>query len=128
MEKIYIRPVSNRHYVPLALISEARMPKDAVKFLLKHRLHYSSVDNAIVATYQNELVGFFRYHSFNRNMMDACGTWVSSKFRRQGIATRMWQLARKKSGNKTFYVMSGSLAGDKFLTFISGNVKGIRYD
>jgi GNAT superfamily N-acetyltransferase len=62
---------------------------------------------AVIITHEGRIIAFFRY-ILNDAKLTAIGTWVAPKYRRLGLAKRMWVyvLARKKVKQIGVYTIS----------------------
>lgn len=96
-----LREVDDRHYVVYGQEDTAfgptpsrRLPVEAKRFWLRYGADTAAW--AVVATHDGVLVGFFRYSISDDGVLYAAGTWVASRFRRKGLATRMWKSALKR--------------------------------
>ena len=131
--RVRIRFVDETHYIlhcdgggrPLAC-SDPRVPEQAQRWISKHLS--GTVDAAIVATSAGKLVGFFRFDYVKhksrrgRRAIRALGTWVHHDFRRRGIATRMWTLAKRATRRTVIHVYTVSQSGAHFVSAIKKRV------
>ena len=130
MARVRIRVVTDNHYIlhcdgagtPLAC-TDPRVPKSGQRWIRQHI--EGSVDRAVVATMNGALVGFFRF-DIRRRAIRAYGTWVHPDHRRKGLATRMWNVAKRHSRTSKVYVYTVSVAGDLFVRSVSKNVVQFR--
>lgn len=83
-------------------------PRSAKLLLLK----CGGADTAILAYHGKELVGFVRI-SVADNI--AAGTWVAPKFRRQGLALRMWKRILQEVGDDTIDITAVTRGGEKLV-------------
>lgn len=74
----------------------------------------AEADHAVIAVDARRLVGVFRF-SVRRDILWAAGTWVASAHRRQGLATRMWEMARDRFAVKLVDVVTATDAGAHFV-------------
>ena len=69
------------------------------------------VSHVVVATCAGTLVGFFRFNQDDNLEITAAGTWVDSRFRKRGIALRMWRLALTRLKPKNVEVVTATTLG-----------------
>jgi hypothetical protein len=98
-----------------SVIPSKKLPKNAKLWFNKWEVGEST--NAIVATHNGKLVGFFRFaiEGKNRTELTTCGTWCSANFRKHGLAFRMWTIVIKKYQPKYIYSVTMSLGGKRLL-------------
>jgi len=110
--RIRLGKVGENHYV-VSLDLKA-LPKGAYKFSKQLKDQYVDADNAIVAYFEGEVIGYFRYGKDNKTVY-GCGTWVQAKHRRKGLASRMWKFMVDKDKPKHIHVITSSRNGAKLV-------------
>lgn len=100
-----IRDVGGKHYLTQEIPSH-KLPSNALLWWRTFKLGES--DAAVVATHQKKIVGFFRFSTLRKvppthwlskrtssfiktGELVACGTWVAPKFRKSGLASKLWR-------------------------------------
>lgn len=110
--KIRLTKVSENHYV--SKLDLEKLPKGAYKFSKQLKDQDVEADNTIIATYEGELIGYFRYGRYDK-IVYGCGTWVQANHRRKGLASRMWKFMVSKEKPKAIHVITSSRYGAKLV-------------
>lgn len=82
----------------------------------------SASDHAVLVHDNNELVGFFRFDLQNNTLFGA-GTYVSSKYRNKGIASKMWEMALDSKNPAIVEVYLTSYGAVKLMNSITSSLK-----
>lgn len=98
MPKIIVRCVKSDHYINQRTPSN-HLSKAMHSWLVK--VCAGDTDEAMIATYDGKLIGFFRYivdyeMSKSGAELSASGTYVESNFRGCDLGYRLWRAALKK--------------------------------
>ena len=120
-KRIHVRVASDKHRVSSgvysrrwsAYVAAPDLERSARKFWEDAGL--MSCDGSVVATVDGKIVGFVRYYLWPMKMLQESGTWVSPKYRRSGLAARMWSLAIRRFGIKVVKYRAISNGGRKFV-------------
>lgn len=117
-----LRHVNDNHYAVYGQEDTAfgrtpspRLPGNAHQFW--ERWGLGEADEGVVATHEEKLVGFFRF-SMDEDTLWAAGTWVAPSFRRQGLATRMWDKAFRMYKPSNVYVTCATQMGFRFVGYL----------
>lgn len=106
---LYVRFVGKTHYAALGLFGRTH---HSAKYFAEKEL-CGRVPQAVVATCDRLLVGFFRFEKLDYlKSISAAGTWVHPAWRRAGLATAMWDRVLAKYPNHEVCVTTVSAAGD----------------
>ena len=73
---------------------------------------------AICAIRKKRIIGFLRY-TIDEKTLIACGTWVLKKYRRKGLADKIWSyvLSRETKINE-ISITHASKVGERFITYL----------
>lgn len=82
--------------------------------------------NAVIAIYQNEIIGIFRYDATKRNLY-AMGTWVSAQYRRNRIGFRLWEKALNANSAKYIDVSCMNIKSYTMLKKLSEKYKDKKF-
>lgn len=118
-DALVIRRVGPRHFIT-TLRDYTKFPQSSSSFW--YCIETVNATQSVVATSGDEIIGFFRY-KISGKTLTACGTWVRTKYRRQGVATKMWEYALKKERSQSVKVITVSTYGRRFVRKF-----GIRHD
>lgn len=79
---------------------DPRLPDLAKKFW---RNYLGSCDGGVVATHKGQVVGFCRYYYYSKKKVRVglAGTWIHPKYRKLGLASKMWKQVFPKLKPKT---------------------------
>lgn len=102
------------------------MPPSAVKLLRT----CGAADGAILAVYNGDVIGFFRYfrdETVEDQDLGASGTWVDPWFRRRGLGKAMWEAALKRTGAKTVGVVTISATGKRLVKSLKDKHPGVGF-
>jgi len=127
--KINYKIVSSPHYIVGGddFGPDKKLRKKAAKFWERVNLPPNS-DEAVIATHNKKLIGFFRYRILSNGELDAEGTWVEKKYRRKGIAKAMWKKAIRKHKAKYISVTTVSRMGHGLVRKIAKSFKKLECD
>ena len=107
-------PYHNSQYGPLPPYEY--LDRWACKFWEQTGLVEAS--HAVVATEDGNVVGFFRYHMNGRQIVTS-GTWVSKKYRRKGLARKMWLMAVRRHDAREIDVVTATTSGLLFVNHMN---------
>lgn len=96
---------------------------------------YNPTDYAVAAYHEGRIIGVFKYRvregrGLKGKQLRACGTAVSKKFRKHGIAKALWSAALRKVQPTSVNVMVISDGGYNLVQALKQDFKGarIRFD
>jgi ribosomal protein S18 acetylase RimI-like enzyme len=114
----------------------AGVPLGAYRFFAA--MTTGTAERAVLATYQGKIVGALRFDfavktdgtKMEEWKIQACGTWVSHKFRRMGIGRRLWRKLANwvKSGNTSIHVICVSKKSYRMVMGVSVDFHRISWD
>lgn len=88
-------------------------------------LDVAACDRAIMATMPGVgIIGCMRYTMAPGGRLEACGTWVAPAYRRRGVATSMWDEARRSEPLESVCAMAVTRAGQGFLRAMANTWPG----
>jgi len=105
------------------------LPAEALAFWRRAQLGKIPTANRALIVFHTkslETAGFFRYKlTHGGTRLSMLGTWVGSKYRRRGLATRMWKQAFSTPGVKTVTGVVISHISHKLLLAVRQQMPGI---
>lgn len=109
-ERFYIKGIMRQNVAPKQLTS-----RSARKFWHNY-LDYTDLKqaHAVIITHERQIIAFFRYILHNAKLT-ALGTWVAPKYRRLGLAARMWAYVLTRANVKEIDVYTASRGGEKLV-------------
>jgi hypothetical protein len=103
------------------------LPEEIISLLKYWEVEYS--DKVIVATENNNIIGFFRYDLGNkRPWLYAAGTYVIPQYRNQNIAHTLWTKAILKENPNKILAHIASYGGLKIVNKIQKEFPKIIFD
>lgn len=106
---------------------KCNLSDDIVDQIIEWQLNFS--DKVIIAYFNNEIAGFFRYDIGNNpKYIYAAGTYVIPKHRKLGLAFSLWEEIIKNHNPKIIFAHIESDGGMNLIKKIKNKYPYIKYD
>lgn len=91
--------------------------------------YYDEGNSGVIALVNSKIIGAFGFSFYRRSaMLSAGGTWVSKKYRRKGIGSKLWTFAIKKMKPKKIDVMVASNQGMTLVNSMKEDFPKIKFN